>query len=182
MRAKMHSVFLYFAQPAHAENLESSRIGEDCPLPAHEFVEPAQAANELVSGTQVKMVGIAENDLRTQLFQHILWNCLDRTRSAAWHERRGFYGTMSGVNAAKARWACVSLNCVGNIHLNHVTGLLAADDLCLDRGMVRRGPLLLPPLLYPAGDGRQNEVEKQSCHRFVAVAGRRRKEEGSYQL
>jgi hypothetical protein len=42
----------------------------------------------LVAGAQIKMVGIGENDLRAQRFQHVLRNGLHRSRRAHRHKDR----------------------------------------------------------------------------------------------
>jgi hypothetical protein len=86
VRAKRDAFFADLAQIVQAENLEAARIGEDGSIPRHEAVQPAHLANRLDSGTQIKMIGIAEQNLDAKLFQHILRNALDRTERSHRHE------------------------------------------------------------------------------------------------
>jgi hypothetical protein len=41
-------------------------------------VQPAHAPDGLVPGPQVEVIGVAQDDLRAQLFEHVLRNGLDR--------------------------------------------------------------------------------------------------------
>ncbi len=48
---------------AEREDLETARVGEDRPVPAHEPVQPAELRDQCVAGAEVQVVGIAEQDL-----------------------------------------------------------------------------------------------------------------------
>src|SRR5215469_4367442 len=67
------------------------------------------------------MVGIAQNDLRAQLFQDVLRDSLYRSRSAARHKRRSFDRAVRALDAAKARWTGLSLDGekLGHIDMVH---------------------------------------------------------------
>lgn len=52
--------FLDLPQGSQAEHLESPAVGEDGPLPPHKLVQAAPAVNQLVSGTDVEVVGVAQ--------------------------------------------------------------------------------------------------------------------------
>ena len=52
-----------------AEDLESAGVGEDGVGPAHETVQASHAADEFVAGTQVKMIGVAEDDAGIELLE-----------------------------------------------------------------------------------------------------------------
>ena len=69
MRAETYALFFHLAQLAQAEDLEAAGIGQQRPVPAHELVQPAQLAHQLVPRSQIEMVGIAQNDLRAQMFR-----------------------------------------------------------------------------------------------------------------
>ena len=69
MRAEGDAVFTDLAQLAQAEDLKSTRIGEDGPRPGHETVQTAELADLINSGTQVEVVGIAKQNLNSQLFE-----------------------------------------------------------------------------------------------------------------
>jgi len=53
MRLEHHALFGDLAQPAQAEDLEASGIGEDGPRPVHELVQAAEAADGLVPRPQI---------------------------------------------------------------------------------------------------------------------------------
>ena len=63
MRLKARAILGDLAHGAEAEHLIAAAIGQDRPRPVHEAMQPAQLANPLMTGTQIQMVGIAEQDL-----------------------------------------------------------------------------------------------------------------------
>jgi hypothetical protein len=60
-----------------AEDLKAAGIREHGPRPGDEAMQASETANQLVARTQVEVIGVGENDLRVQLFEQMLWNCLD---------------------------------------------------------------------------------------------------------
>ena len=88
MRAKGYAVFGDFAQIAQAENLEAAGIGEDGAIPRHEPLHAAQSADGVDAGTKIKMIGVVEQNLDAEFFQHILRHALDRADRADRHEDR----------------------------------------------------------------------------------------------
>jgi len=56
------------------------------------------------------VIGIAQDNLRTQLFQDVLRHALDGSQRADRHEHWGFNGTVGGDQAAKAGWASGLVN------------------------------------------------------------------------
>ena len=94
--------------PLRLRNLKAAGVGEHCPRPAHEAVQPAHAADSLVAGAQIKMISIGENDLRAQRFQHILRDGLHRSRRAHRHKDRRFHRLMGQAKlpAPAARFGC----------------------------------------------------------------------------
>ena len=103
VRAKSDALVRHPAQTAEAEHLKAAGIGEDRPGPGHEIVQAAQAANQLVARPQVKMVGIAENDLRVELFEIPLRLALYRRPRADGHERRCFDHPVGSGQPASTR-------------------------------------------------------------------------------
>ena len=88
-----HAVFVDLAQSAQAEHLKAARIGEDRIGPGHELVQSAHLPDGLVSGTQVKMIGIGEQDRHAEIFGQVaLRESLDRGLRAHGHE----YGRFDG--------------------------------------------------------------------------------------
>ena len=64
VRLETHAVCGDFVAVAEAEDLKAAAVGEDRPRPVHKGVEAPHPVNELVPGTQVEVIGIAEDDLR----------------------------------------------------------------------------------------------------------------------
>ena len=69
MRTEFDTVFLYFSDFCEAENLETATVGENRQIPIHELVQTASGADDVESGAQIEMIGVAENDLRVHLVQ-----------------------------------------------------------------------------------------------------------------
>src|SRR5262249_18334635 len=90
-----------FSKFGQTEYLITAGIGENGPVPGHEFVQTAQLANPLVAGTQIKVVGIAENDLRAEFFQRFVAEAFYRSLRAYGHENRRFdQAVRSGQSSA----------------------------------------------------------------------------------
>src|SRR5260370_34346896 len=65
-------------------------------------MQPAQATNHLMSRPEVEMIGVAENELRAQLFQNVLRHGFYCARGAARHEGGGLHLAVRGLHAAEA--------------------------------------------------------------------------------
>jgi hypothetical protein len=102
VRAKAHTVFRNLAQRVEREDLESAGVGEQGARPAYEFVQAAHAANGLMAGPQVKVIGIAENDLRAEGLKHILRDGLHGSLRSDRHEDGRFDCPMRQSEAAAA--------------------------------------------------------------------------------
>ena len=87
--AELHAFFAYLAQFVEAEDLKAARVGQHGPRPGDESMESPKPAYQLVARSQVEVVGVGENDLRVQLFEQMLRNCLDGPGCADGHEGRG---------------------------------------------------------------------------------------------
>ena len=77
VRTEPHAFVGNFAQLTQAENLEAARIGKHSARPTHETMQPAHAPDSFVTRPQIKVISVAEDDLRAQTFQHILRYSLD---------------------------------------------------------------------------------------------------------
>src|SRR5208283_5129580 len=64
MRAEANAFVGDLAELAEREDLKAAGIGEQGARPTDETVQSAHAADGLVAGAEIKMVGVAENDLR----------------------------------------------------------------------------------------------------------------------
>ena len=124
MRTKTDAFIGDFAQRGQAENLIAAGIGENRIAPGHEGMEAAELANQLVARTQIKVIGIGENDARAQFFERVLRKSLDRGGSAHRHEDRRFdYAVRRGQLAAprsRGRIALQYLKC--KTHPSSVSG------------------------------------------------------------
>jgi len=69
MRTEGHAFFRNLAQLGQAENLEAARVSEDRTIPGHEAVQAAHFANRFNSRPQIKMVGIAEQNLDAKFLE-----------------------------------------------------------------------------------------------------------------
>jgi len=54
-------------------------------------MQATHATDGFMSGPQIKVISVAENDLRAQGFEHVLGDGLDGAGCAHWHEDRGFH-------------------------------------------------------------------------------------------
>jgi hypothetical protein len=82
VRAEADAVVSDFAQRVEREDLKSAGVGEQGARPAHEAVQAAHAADGLVAGAQVEVIGVAENDFGAEGFQNILRDGFDRSLRA----------------------------------------------------------------------------------------------------
>ena len=64
VRLEAHAIGGDLVAVTEAEDLEAAAVGEDRLGPAHKGVESSQPVDELVTGAQVEVVGVAEDDLR----------------------------------------------------------------------------------------------------------------------
>ena len=77
--------------PAHAreaEHLIAAAVGEDRPVPGHEPVQPAAPRDQIVTGPQVQVIGVAQNDLGAERLEAVVERGLHRAARADRHERR----------------------------------------------------------------------------------------------
>ena len=101
MRTKLRALFGDFGQLFQAEYLEAAGIGEDWLVPVHEFMQSAEnAADQLMAGPDEEVVGVAKNDLRSQLQQVFRGDGFDRSLRAHRHKNRGLNAAMQGGNPA----------------------------------------------------------------------------------
>ena len=79
-------------------------------------MESTKLANVLVSGAKIKMVSVAENDLRAKFFEDILRNGFDGRNGSDGHEDRRFNNTMRQLHAPYAGLTIASFDCEGKRH------------------------------------------------------------------
>ena len=110
MGAEAYALFFHFAQFAQAEYLEATGIGQQSAVPAHEFVQPTHFAHQLVPGSEIEVIGIAQNDLRAQTFKDVLRNGLYCPCCSYRHEGRSFYRAVRCMDAGHAGRAGLGLD------------------------------------------------------------------------
>jgi len=105
----VHPLLLDLAAVGQAEHLVAAAVGQHGSRPADELVEAASPRNQLVAGSQIQVIGIAEDDLGPDIFEMLSREGLDHALRADGHEGRGLNDTASGGDVAAARRAV----CVG---------------------------------------------------------------------
>ena len=88
MGTKVHAFVGYFSQFGKAEDLVAAGIGENRARPGHEFVQAAKPADEFMAGTQIKMIGVGQDDFRAELFEGFVAQALHRGLRAHRQEKR----------------------------------------------------------------------------------------------
>ena len=116
MRAERDALFGELAQFAERENLKATGIGEHRAVPRHEAMESTKFANVLVSGPKIKMVGIAENNLRTKFFEDVLRDGLYGRNGSDGHEDGRFDDAMRQLHAADTGLAVAGFDCERERH------------------------------------------------------------------
>jgi hypothetical protein len=109
VRAELNAIVRDFAERAEGEDLEAAGVSEHCARPADELVQAAHAANEFVTGTEIEMVGVAEDDFGAEGFERVLWDGFNSTLRADGHEDRSFDSLVGKMKtgAASAGRGCV---------------------------------------------------------------------------
>lgn len=102
VRLETHALFIDLAQFAKAEDLKPATVSQDRSVPVHELVQPAEPRHAFVTGAQVQMVGVAEDDLDTDLLQLLRQHPFDRALGADRHEGRCFNPAPACVYRATA--------------------------------------------------------------------------------
>src|SRR5664279_3805089 len=102
VRAKGHAVFRDLAQIAEAENLKAAGFGEDGMVPRHELLYPAEAADHLDTGSQIKMVSVVQQDLDAEFFQCVLGYALHRGQCSHRHKDWSLHFTVRSEEAPSA--------------------------------------------------------------------------------
>ena len=105
MGLKTRAFFRNLAHRAQTKNLIAAAVGEDRPVPTHEPVQPAKLTNQFMAGTQIEMIGVAEQDLTTEFVQITRQHRLDGSLRPHRHKARRFDRAMRGHQPAKTSLA-----------------------------------------------------------------------------
>jgi hypothetical protein len=87
MRTEARALFGNGPARREAEHLIAAAVGEDRLLPSDEPVEAAHARDEIVAGPQIEVIGVAQQNLRADVFEIAMRHTLHRTLGADGHER-----------------------------------------------------------------------------------------------
>src|SRR6266480_4408689 len=99
MRAEDGTVIVDLHQVVEAENLESSAVGQNGAVPAHEPVEAAEAFDPFGAGPQRQVVSVGEQHLGAQVV-NLLWReRFDGRLGADGHECRRLDQAVGGAQA-----------------------------------------------------------------------------------
>ena len=101
--AELDAVLDDRAQRLQGEHLKAAGVGEDRTVPAHERVQAAQLAHDVVAGAQVQMVGVGEDHLRAERAEIVGVERLDGGERADGHERRRLHAAVRRGEDAGAR-------------------------------------------------------------------------------
>ena len=103
MGAEIDAVLGNLSAIGEAEDLEAATVGEDGSIPTGKFVKAPTPGDELITGPQHQVIGVAENDTRTNLLQVTRCQCFDRPLGADRHEYRRVDLTVSGLQYTATR-------------------------------------------------------------------------------
>ena len=110
MAAKGHTVGVQLTPVGQTEHLIAAGVGQNRSVPAHKVMQASQAFDPLVTGAQIKMVGIGQQDGSAQFSQVARLKRLDVGGSAHRGKGRHLYGTVRRVKGRAARLAVGTMN------------------------------------------------------------------------
>ena len=96
MRAELYPVGRDLAQFAERKDLEPAGIGQHGAIPAHETVHSPHATDQLMTGPQIQVIGVRQDDLRpaagfSQGLERSLIHRFDRGGGSHRYEHRGLH-------------------------------------------------------------------------------------------
>ena len=101
MGSERDAFFFDFAAMAQRINLVAATVGQNGFVPAIKAVQTTRLLKNFYARSQVQMVGVAQNDLRANVFfQFPLVHSFYGAGSANGHKYGGFYHAMRRLNAA----------------------------------------------------------------------------------
>ena len=106
MRTEANTFVADFTQSAEREDLKAAGVREHGAGPTDEAMQAAEAADYLMTGAQVKVVGVAENDFSAEGLERVLRNGLDRAGCADGHEDGRLDGAVGEMKLGAAAAGC----------------------------------------------------------------------------
>ena len=104
MRTKLDAMRPDLANFGEAEHLKSAAVREDGFWPVDETVQAARRADDIHAGTDVEVVGVAEDDLRAHLVEFARIKRLHAALRAHGHKHRRLHHPMRGGQAPQPRF------------------------------------------------------------------------------
>ena len=101
----MHPLLGDPAQLREGEDLKTSTVGQDRAIPSHEPMQAAEFLDHLLTRTDMEVIGIPENDLRTHRAKLVGRDRLHRRLGADRHEDRCLDITPAGMQNPGTRLA-----------------------------------------------------------------------------
>jgi hypothetical protein len=163
VRAELDAIVSNFAERAKREDLEAAGVSKEGARPTHEFVKAAHAADGLVAGTEIEVVGVAEDDFCAERFERVLRDGFDGALGADRHEDRGFDSLMGQQETA----AAAAGGGFGEKLEERGHGLILVDGFRLSVEVVNESPGLKP--VHIIGSIRGAEAPRSFRRRLPAV-------------
>jgi hypothetical protein len=89
MRAETDAFVGDLTKRAERKDLKAAGVGEQGAGPTDEAMQAAEPADGLVSGAEIEVIGVAENDFCAEGFERVLGDGLDGSGGADGHEDGG---------------------------------------------------------------------------------------------
>ncbi len=102
MGAEAHAFVGDLAQSAERKDLKAAGVSEQGARPTDELVQSAHALDGFVTGAEVEVVGVAENDFCAKGFENVLRDCLYGACGAHGHEDGRLHGLVRQMHARAA--------------------------------------------------------------------------------
>ncbi len=103
MAAKFNALLGDVAQCGERKNLKPSGVGQDGSVPAHEFVQSAEVANQLIAWTEMQVIRVGKDHLCADGFEICGIECLDSGGGTDGHESWSFDFAVWSCENASAR-------------------------------------------------------------------------------
>lgn len=102
VRGKGDAVLGELAQSGQAEDLKPSGVGRDRMIPAHEGMQAPTAGDHVIAGAQIQMIGIAQDDFCSKVFEILGAERFDGALGANRHENGSGHDPMGGADFTSA--------------------------------------------------------------------------------
>ena len=104
-RTETHALLGDLAQAFQAENLEAAGVGEDRAGPVHKTMQATMQVNDVGTGAQHQVKGVAETDVGAEAFELFRRHSLHSSVGPHRHKRRRFDHAVGKSEATEARGA-----------------------------------------------------------------------------